>query len=34
MGAASEVPALIAKGDIRNSGTLVGLLHYLALGSL
>jgi 8-oxo-dGTP pyrophosphatase MutT (NUDIX family) len=29
----SEVPALIAKGDIRNSGTLVGLLHYLALGS-
>ncbi|MDX6247228.1 MAG: 8-oxo-dGDP phosphatase [Kribbellaceae bacterium] len=29
----SEVPALIGKGDIRNSGTLVGLLHYLALGS-
>lgn len=28
----AHVPALIAKGDIRNSGTLVGLLHYLALG--
>lgn len=27
-----EVPGLIAKGDIRNSGTLVGVLHYLALG--
>jgi 8-oxo-dGTP pyrophosphatase MutT (NUDIX family) len=28
----SEIPDLITKGDIRNSGTLVGLLHYLALG--
>jgi 8-oxo-dGDP phosphatase len=27
----AQVPGLIAKGDIRNSGTLVGLLHYLAL---
>jgi 8-oxo-dGTP pyrophosphatase MutT (NUDIX family) len=28
----AQIPALITKGDIRNSGTLVGLLHYLALG--
>jgi 8-oxo-dGTP pyrophosphatase MutT (NUDIX family) len=28
----AQVSALIARGDIRNSGTLVGLLHYLALG--
>lgn len=28
-----EVPTLIAAGKMRNSGTLVGLLHYLALGS-
>jgi 8-oxo-dGTP pyrophosphatase MutT (NUDIX family) len=28
----SEVPQLIAKGDVHTSGTLVGLLHYLALG--
>jgi 8-oxo-dGTP pyrophosphatase MutT (NUDIX family) len=27
----SEVPALIRDGKIRNSGTLVGLLHYLAM---
>ncbi|WP_198675828.1 NUDIX hydrolase [Kribbella monticola] len=27
----AQIPALVAKGDIRNSGTLVGLLHYLAL---
>ena len=29
----SEVAALITKGDVRNSGTLVGLLHYIALDS-
>jgi 8-oxo-dGDP phosphatase len=28
-----EIPALIAAGKLRNSGTLVGLLHYLALGA-
>lgn len=28
----AEILSLIAKGDVRNSGTLVGLLHYLALG--
>ncbi len=29
----ADVPRLIAEGKIRNSGTLVGLLHYLALGA-
>jgi 8-oxo-dGTP pyrophosphatase MutT (NUDIX family) len=28
----AEVPGLVARGAIHNSGTLVGLLHYLALG--
>lgn len=28
-----EIPTLIAAGTVRNSGTLVGLLHYLALRS-
>ena len=28
-----DVPRLIAEGKVRNSGTLVGLLHYLALGA-
>jgi len=27
----ADVPAMITAGEIRNSGTLVGLLHYLAL---
>jgi hypothetical protein len=27
------IPTLIAAGKVQNSGTLVGLLHYLALGS-
>jgi len=31
--AVREIPNLIAVGKVRNSGTLVGLLHYLALGS-
>jgi hypothetical protein len=26
-------PSLIAAGKMQNSGTLVGLLHYLALGA-
>jgi 8-oxo-dGTP pyrophosphatase MutT (NUDIX family) len=30
--APAHVPELIRKGDIRNSGSLVGLLHILALG--
>jgi 8-oxo-dGTP pyrophosphatase MutT (NUDIX family) len=29
----ADVPRLIAEGKVRNSGTLVGLLHYLALGA-
>ena len=32
--AMSDVPALIKAGKISNSGTLVGLLHVLALGGL
>jgi len=28
-----KIPTLIASGKVRNSGTLVGLLHYLALGA-
>ncbi|MGI8310472.1 NUDIX hydrolase [Saccharopolyspora hattusasensis] len=28
----SKIPNLIREGKIKNSGTLVGLLHYLALG--